>query len=257
MSTIDSIRVALKHPKRALSAIVYRITKNIWNHKDYKRFIILTRARTGSNMLLAMLKSHPNIYAKGEIFRNLNGRDMEEVLNDIFSPQPKYIKSVGFKIFYYHQSGTELWQMLKEMQDLYIIHLKRSNTLRTLTSRKIAGKQDIWLQTSNYNDVNVKEKRVKFSFEELEEGFRLNKKWEDEYEAMFSDHKLITLKYEDIVDNPDTEFAKVTNLLNLKFSSPKVYTIKQNPESLSNLIVNYKVLKKQFSGTKWQSYFED
>ena len=38
-------------------------------HKKYTRFIVLSRPRTGSNLLLNSLKRHPHIKVFGEILR--------------------------------------------------------------------------------------------------------------------------------------------------------------------------------------------
>ncbi len=71
-------------------------------HSDFQRFIVLSRSRTGSNMLLSFLNSHPNIHAEGEVFNRLNGQNYQEILSRVFADQPPRILAKGFKIFYYH-----------------------------------------------------------------------------------------------------------------------------------------------------------
>lgn len=73
-----------------------------WNY-NYKKFIIITRSRTGSNLLISLLNNHPEIEAHGEIFRRLNGKTPKEIMANYFSQKPNRIKYVGFKIFYYTQ----------------------------------------------------------------------------------------------------------------------------------------------------------
>jgi len=78
-------------------------------HYKYRRFIVLTRGRTGSNML-----------AKA------------------YSMQPRYIYAKGFKIFYFHPKDNDpnnIRSDLGKFDDLLVIHLKRRNILRTLISR--------------------------------------------------------------------------------------------------------------------------
>ena len=82
------------------------------------RFIILSTARSGSNLLISLIKNHPNIKIYGELF-NLNSLEpnlQKDVLNDpidylnhkLYRRQPFWIKSVGFKIFYYHATSQQL-----------------------------------------------------------------------------------------------------------------------------------------------------
>lgn len=119
--------------------------------KKYDKFLILSRSRTGSNLLRSLLSSHPDVICLGEIFGSVGN----EVKNDIIKSPIKYlkriafgyhkknIKSVGFKIFYYHpefKCSTNIWNYLENQNNIKIIHLKRKNILRTILSRKIAGK---------------------------------------------------------------------------------------------------------------------
>ncbi|MFH0869832.1 MAG: sulfotransferase domain-containing protein [archaeon] len=78
------------------------------------RFIILTRARTGSRMLIDLLKSHSDTQMFYELF-NLDSIPREEMMEAVDDPAkylerrlycdyPENIKAVGFKIFYYQAS---------------------------------------------------------------------------------------------------------------------------------------------------------
>lgn len=173
---------AIRHPQKTFEKISYRLLCII-GHLDFKRFIVLSRSRTGSNMLISFLNSHPNIHAEGEIFSKLNGQDYKDVLAKAFSKQPSYIAAKGFKIFYYHPLDDEpdsLWKDLMTLDDLRVIHLKRRNIFRTLISRKLAGMQDVWRIPSSESLNPVKNRAVTFTPEELEEGFKQTKEWEGE-----------------------------------------------------------------------------
>lgn len=256
---MSKIQKAIMNPKKAFDYLKHRAF-SILGHWDYKRFIVLTRSRTGSNMLLSFLNSHPNVQAQGEIFGKLNGVNYKEILARAFSKQPYYIKATGFKIFYYHpqdDDSCDIWSELANMQGLYVIHLKRRNILRTLTSRKIAGIQDVWLITDTNRSNKVKEKAVEFTVDELEKGFKQTRYWEYAGDRMFSDHQILDVYYENLVKNPQDEFEKITDLLGLPKSHPTTHFRKQNPEKLSELIINYEELKTAFEGSEWESFFED
>ena len=74
----------------------------ILKSRGIKPFFVLTRSRTGSNMLISFLNSHPNIKAHYEIFRTLEGKNYNDIFNETFSKYDEGTKAIGFKIFYYH-----------------------------------------------------------------------------------------------------------------------------------------------------------
>lgn len=226
---------------------------------DYKRFMILARSRTGSNLLASFLNSHPNVYIVGEIFARLHGSDYRRALRKLFSKHPSYVKAVGFKIFYYHpiddaQSG--LWDDLTRASDLYVVHLKRRNVLRTLLSRKIVGKDDMWASRRERPDA-ADTRRVEFTADELRDGFLETENRQLEAEKRFRNHNVVEIHYEDLAADPSRQFERVTNWLGVPARVPKSSLRKQNPEKLSELIANYAELKSEFAGTAWGRYFED
>ena len=87
--------------------------------------------------------------------------------------------------------------------------------------------------------------------------FKQTRKWENFYQDMFSNRKMTEIYYEDMVNNPQNEFRKITDMLKIEFCSPKTSLKKQNPERLTDLISNYKEIKKYFFGTEWSCFFED
>jgi len=253
------IQKAINNPKWAIAMLAYSVAK-VGGHREYKRFIVLTRSRTGSTMLRSMLNSHPGIFARGEIFARLRGQSVQEILNETFSLRPSHVKAVGFKIFYYHpldDDSNQIWDELRQMQELYVIHLKRRNILRTLVSRKIAGKQDIWLLKNDRRQEHSAERRVYFEVDELRKEFEQTRAWEREYGRMFESKPLIDVYYEDLVSRPGHEFKKILDLMDLPYSAPQLKTRKQNPEKLPQLIANYAALKEAFSNSEWSGFFVD
>ncbi len=136
---------------------------------QYRKFVVVTRARTGSNLLISLLNSHPQVDARGEMFREMKGQSVESRLDRVFRRRPRRIEAVGFKIFYYHpldDHHSQVWDRLCSMDDLYILHLKRRNVLRTVTSRKLAGSTDIWLDKGRGGSTKEKP-AVRFSAKDL------------------------------------------------------------------------------------------
>jgi LPS sulfotransferase NodH len=235
----------------------FRKSLGFSRQRDYRKFIILSRSRTGSNLLLSYLNNHPNIVANHEIFQRPSKKGYEKILNKQFKMYPKSIKAVGFKIFYNHPLGeenNELWSELVNMKELYVLHLKRKNILRTLISLKLALVSDTWVK---YSSEHSKKKSVTFTKSELMEGFIQTKNWEMRGEEMFNDHPLLTIWYEELISESVETFNNITDFLNLEPSEVNTYLKKQNPEKSRNLISNYDELINGFLGTPWESFFYD
>lgn len=257
--TLKTINRTIRNPRETFKKLSINVLRS-FGHSDYRRFMILSRTRTGSTMLLSFLNSHPNIYAEGEIFRALNGRSYKYILDKVYSTHPSYIKAKGFKIFYtdpMDDDSNEVWDDLTGMDDLYVIHLKRRNILRTILSRKIAATQGVWATWSRKERNSDINKMVSFTVEELEFSFKQTRDAEIKGDLDFCEHPLITAYYEDLVADTENEFGKVTDFLGVEYVPPKTNLRKQNPESLRDLIVNYDELKSAFSGTGWHDFFDD
>ncbi|MBM3792123.1 MAG: sulfotransferase, partial [Acidobacteria bacterium] len=234
---------------RALRGSVVRFLSAAFEHRRYRRFIVLTRSRTGSNMLISCLLSHPAVHAESEIFQRLNGRSSREILEGVFCRRPRGIRAAGFKIFYYHpldDERKEVWDLLQAMPGLHVIHLKRRNILRTLVSRKIAGELDVWSSLEEKKARPGSDKRVELTAAELRDGFTQTRTWERDFEEMFRGKPTIEVTYEDFVDRPEVEFRRITDFLGLPFHPPQSEFRRQNPEPLRDLIRNYDDLKREF-----------
>lgn len=261
MSITRSVVSGIRNPKKAVTVMGHKLLAT-FGHNKFRRFIVLSRSRTGSNMLISFLNSHPNIYAEGEIFRKLSGRNYKDVLAKAFARQPFYVKAKGFKIFYYHPLDDEssgIWDALVSLDDLYVIHLKRRNILRTLISRKVAGLQDVWgiKTTDQHSGTDRKEIAVTFTVDELSEGFRQTREWEQAGEDMFRNHPLISIDYEDLVSHRESTFRKVAEFLDVRYLEPETNLRKQITKSMRETVTNYEELKSAFSGTEWQPFFDD
>ena len=254
---MNLINKVISDPAKAISYLEYDIFKR-FGQQNFNKFIVLSRSRTGSNLLLSFINNHHNLHAKGEIFGSLRGQNYQDVLNKVFYKQPYFIKSAGFKIFYYHPEDVEncnIWNDLINMQNLFVIHLKRRNILRTLISKRIADTQNVWTISGAEDQNNIKPNTVSLTAKELKDGFEQTRKWEINGDKMFSDHPVLNIYYEDLVINPDKYFKEVTDFLNVPFIKPYTTLKKQNPGKVCDLVENFEELKAAFQKTKWQSFF--
>lgn len=256
---MDTFTQSLQRPGKMIKKLGNKILCTL-DSSHFKPFIVLSRSRTGSNMLISFLENHPDVHAEREILNKLNGRNYKELLAKGFHRKSHKIKASGFKIFYYHpldDKSCPIWDDLVKIKKLSIIHLKRRNILRTLISREIASNHDTWLATSRKKVRAIKNKAVTFDVETLKIRFNRTKEWEAKGDEMFKNHPLLHVCYEDMVRDPEGIFAKITDFLDIPYIQPETNLKRQNPESMKVLLKNYDELKSAFNNTKWESFFED
>jgi LPS sulfotransferase NodH len=248
--------------------------------KDYNRFIILGRGRTGSNFLRGLLNRHNEIVAFGELFRDrdaigwefpdyehlsqknslislMNNDPVKFLEKKVFIRFPKHIFAVGFKLFYYHareRSRRVVWDYLKSQKNIKVIHLKRNNTLKMILSEKKAFKTNRWTNTTGEEEIRFS---VPIDYEECVRRFVDEQQMQIELDSYFVDHPKLELIYEDLSEGYSREMKRVQNFLGVNYENVQPSTYKQSSQPLSEAIENYFELKGRFLGTNWESFFEE
>lgn len=248
-------------------------------HTDYCRFIILGRARSGSNFLRGLLNSHQQIITFGELFRAydsigwefpdydqyLQSRSLRSFMqNDpgkfleerVFKKFPKRILAVGFKLFYYHaqdDSRKIIWPYLKDQKDIKIIHLQRNNTLRVLLSLKKAFQTDKWTNITGEEETSS----ILLDCEECLREFTWSQEVKKQYGDYFEGHHKIDVSYENLSNYCEDEIKRIQAFLGVQYEIVKPSTFKQSNQPLSKSISNYFELKEKFKGTSWEKFFEE
>ena len=230
------------------------------NH-NYAKFAIVSHARSGSNLLLNSLNSHPNLDLEHEIFaahnRNI-GENFQPTLDNLFRPRPENISAVGCKIFYYHLNEAE-WQQLSEIPRLKVIHLKRQNRLSMLVSMKVAFKTDQWGITSESERIAAAQKQVYLDYDYLRDSFIRIETWEERIEQLFGQSQIADVSYENLSQHYEKTVGDLFDFLDvpqIPIEQIKTKQKKQNPEPLNQLIENYAELKARFADTRWKHYFD-
>jgi len=250
----------LKKYYHLLKKNLYQKRVALRGHMGYGKFIIICRSRTGSSLLKSLLDHHPEIACSGEIFKTLQGKDTHTVWNQFFNKKPKNIKQVGCKIFYYHplDGGTEVWDLIERDSEIKIIHLIRKNRLSALVSQKIGEKTKLWSENVDRpHGLNLDEKRISLDFEECKNTFQKISNYEEHTRRAFSNHPYTEIYYENLAEDPISTAYELYEFLGLSKKEVVVKNKKQNPEKLSELIMNYEDLKQQFLGTPWEVHFEN
>ena len=137
-------------------------------------FLILSTARSGTNLLRALLNQHPRVRCldemlragppiAGELDEALGGDTAAQAeIDAAFAAEPgRFLKervfhdaaverdACGFKLFYSHPPGPHragIWELLAGFPELRVIHLVRRNRLRRHVSLAQAVLTDVWSQ---------------------------------------------------------------------------------------------------------------
>ena len=269
---------ALKHYPAYLWHYAYE-KEILKGTRDYQRFIILSRKRSGTNFLRYMLDGHPAIETFGELFMsnsfipwqkhgfefykhssNYLKRYREDPISflhsAVFKNYPDSIKAVGFKIFPTHALDPEIkpiWRHLQEDKQLKIIYLIRVNYLASLVSKKQALQTQQWISHKG----PTKAQPVHFNPKMLEEKLQEQENIEKYYRHYFRNSDVLEFTYEELVADRVHWEKKILNFLDVPYHTLTPQTSKQSKSSLRERIENYGELSDYFAGTKWERFFHE
>lgn len=242
---------------------------------EYTRFLILASARTGSTLLTRSLNRHSGILTYGEILRDqsffparfaefgnsqgLFQRDpVEFIESKVYRKYPPHVAAVGFKIFYRHAPretawGQAVWRYLAEQKSIKVIHLKRRNLLKAQLSRQKAAGTKEWIKYS----AEKQHSAITLTYDDALARFTQTRQWETEYAALFAEHPLLDVYYEDLAADFSNQMARLQSFLQVAPEPLEPTTQKRPSLPLSAQIANYEELKSQFQGSPWAEFFEE
>lgn len=260
--------------------------KVIKGQNDYEKFIILSDYRSGSNLLMNLLKSHPNALCYSELFygkkifwasaiygkSELDKKAVELRKINPFGFLDKYcyrnyetsLKAVGFKLMYFDifkNKNINLTELLKYYPDIKIIHLKRKNHLERYVSDMMVKStgEAVAVNEKDWKKISSSVNKIHISPKICEDDLIWRKEMDKKLEDIFHEttNQRIIIYYEDL--NIDRHFECNRILSFLKIDKLKLETtqIKQNKKKLSDRIENYSELKDYFNNTEWSIYFKD
>lgn len=186
------------------------------------KFIILTRCRTGSNLLVRSLNQHPDISCEGEILKQ----------DDIQDPFTGRTLWRGFKLFYCHWKYPEIRESLHNDRDLYLIHLTRRDIFSAILSRHLACKTGAWLK-KDYGETKIKLKP-----DELRRCITKSKQHIREGTRSFKTERIHTLDYEDLSRNLQRACDGIFEFFNLDSQEIETPLKKQRDRDVLSYIEN-------------------
>ena len=220
-------------------------------------FVIVTHPRSGFHMLSTMLGSHPKIENGGEKFNLLNQPECNSEFRIYANPPNHNAKIRGFKLPYRFRKMeiNDIWEKVKLNKQLKILHWHRSNLLRAYVSWEIANKSKTWLGTKAQPFLS--EKRITIELKSCLNWINMTHRLQKISEFEFRDHTSFTASYENFLAHNNKmkeilQFLEVDTTVELSTNF-----IKQNPEPLIQLIVNYDEFESSFKKTKWSIFLEE
>ena len=244
--------------------------------KPPARFIIVSRGRSGSNLLVSLLNSHPAVRVHGDVLGESILRDPDRKAEILSEGPREYVKrcldrnlfesTIGAKVLYYQleRDYEETWglpgltdvrEFLRSESDIKVIHLKRLNRLKTFASIHVAAITKEFISRNRSGGAG--HVRISLAPGDCEREFKQIGQWERDYDEFFEDHEIFDACYETLVARWQEEFDRILDFLDVPRRILRTNLQKQRSKHLSETIENYEELKAHFSGTEWSTFFED
>jgi LPS sulfotransferase NodH len=234
------------------------------------RFVILAAPRTGSNMLCTLLGSHPDVLCHHELFNpdgifyaldlrdgsldlgDLEQRDRDPVafLERIWSEHRGH-SHVGFKMT--HRQNEAVLDAVLRDRGVRKVVLRRRNRVRTYVSRLISEQTGRW-EVYDEAELGREQPRVRVDVVALRQSVAENDAYYDDVERSLRDvgRPYLDVCYERLVAGE--ERTRLLEFLGLPHpdraaATLRVRSVRQNPGTLRELVVNYDELAGAVAGT--------
>ena len=238
-----------------------------------------------------MLESHPALVCQSEVFNSDDPKlpypltlETREILDRwVYFDHGEQCKAAGFVLQIYHPGGLKafpgirenpawnnIWDLLQQMSDLRVIHLRRENGLARHLSHILARRTGQWHKwnperldevthlhkpdtTGSFDTdrpvIALDADRLRQDFEEVDELHRAA-------EQKFSAGHYFPLSYEQLCRDPESIGASLLQFLNLEPANLEPAVSKLESQSLDRRIVNFSELKPVFNESPWSGYFK-
>lgn len=244
-------------------------------------FLVLGAERTGSNMLVGMLESHPQVKSYGELFNPRlihedvidgelpEGADVPQLL-DLRRQDPGAFhrelvrlaadggaRAVGFKLLYYHGCIDDaLVDHLTATPDLRVVHLRRRDRLGRWVSHQRASESDSWFAVKSSASRGAPAHTVSLQLGPMLNDFLMQEQQEERGDATFGHLPLMQVCYEDLTAAPQRIAAEVLEFLGVPPSDLEIRSRKTGTTDPRALIENWGELERALQRTPWRLFAE-
>ncbi len=209
------------------------------------KFLILCQPRTGSSLLNASLRKHPEIVMHREILNHQQPhklpQDGKERIRAVFANQSA--KAIGFNVHAFQpdrrwsgwQDWETAWEAIAEDRSIKIIHLERLDTLAQFVSWKIAQITGLWGEQKGLTTrptVHVERGELRW-FREW------NRAVFDWRLSHLQRHPMLHITYESLCDDWDNLILEIQKFLGVKEQPLPQAVQKNETRPLSEVITNW------------------
>lgn len=241
---------------------IYTYITNVFRtvNEPKTKFVIFTIGRSGSSLLVSLLKSNPQIYCVGELLGK-----------KLLSPE-RYIHQVariskgnvfGFKLNTYHFRVQNIRDPIAFVGSLdksgyKIISLKRDNLLRQVISHIYAMRRGKFHHT--VNEGQQKQTQITIDLDELQKELDLFEGYQDLENKILSRFSHFALSYEqDLFEESRQQETvnRVSTFLDTFPAPASTNLVKTTPKELSSIIRNFSEVQIYLQNTQYAECIRD
>lgn len=220
----------------------------------YGKVVIVTRSRSGSNLLCSFLESHPEAFVWREVFRRPHYLTPALTHRLISGKYLKRYRAVAFKVFYYHRVPPGFWEHLIADESIHIIHLVRENHLETYVSRLQAVESDHWESFARNGGDSAGEHAINVIIPDLMTFLEDTEKQIESFKrSLYGRSNVLHLTFEQIAGPEGRD--KVRGFL-AELLSPTGYgttrNLRQSGLNIKSRIRNYEEVRRAILDSKWR-----
>ncbi len=234
------------------------------------KFVIVSTPRTGTNLVIEMLNSHPDCFSGYEIFSDTHVANRhvpwylpdvtdDAALCDLRATDPlaflrhleertfaEGFQAVGFKLMYWEGSRfPTVRDYVAADRLIRIIHVKRRNLLRRYLSYRLAEETGQWWTAA---DAEVRRTKIVLTLPEILADIAMVRTQQREYDQLLVNHRVLELYYEDIVQDFAGAAQALWRFLELRaWETFEIGSRKTGEKSLEQSIENYAALKGEIT----------
>ena len=228
------------------------------------RYVIIFNARMGSTHLTALLRSHPQIHARGEVLgrarrEGLDATAQHDAAYHALEAAPRY-RVVGFKtklrdvLF-----GLDAFTALLTDRDVRVIHLDRHNAVKhavsVINARRLAERGVRGGKLTDESDrlppAAIDPRELREIMETRAEAHRETRKY---VEGL--DRPLERVAYEDLLADSAGVVARLFRFLGVQPHTASSGVLKNTPDDLRRAVSNFDELRSAFAGTRYEAMFD-
>lgn len=242
-------------------------------------FLVAGAERTGSNLLVEMLSSHPRVQAYGELFNTEQieqgkldfdlpaGVDRDEILAlRLQSPGACHerlhqaasglgVATCGFKLLYYHGlAENRIVEHLRALPDLRIVHLVREDAVARWISQMRALRSGSWW-SSQADGQKPRAEAIELVPAETLLGLEFNQQMVERFRATFRATPILELSYEKMTADFDGAVHRVQRFLGLPPERLVGVSKKTGERDPRRSVSNWPSLVDAFADTRWRGLF--